>query len=115
MSHPFKQPLGNRVFFTLPEVEETTEGGIILSEDAMAERAAQMEKDGMRVIAIACGPDCEIVKVGDELLLDAHHVPVFSLNKKRYSCVYEHNIGSVLEPNTTFDTGAEPDEKDITA
>jgi co-chaperonin GroES (HSP10) len=94
---PIKTVEGSRVFFKLPEVKTVTDSGIHLPEEALAEQAAKMEEEGVRVYAHKVGPDCVFVKEGDQILLDNHHIPVFTLNGERYSCVYEHTIAAVIE------------------
>jgi hypothetical protein len=72
-------PTGNRVLFRAPErltssAGDTKIGDIVLPEGA-AERIMQAQSSPyIEVKVLSCGPDCQIVKPGDVVVVNRNHI-----------------------------------------
>jgi len=94
---PVKQVLGDRILIKLPEVKETTEGGIIKPDEVLAQEAVEMEEGGgFQAIATYVGNDCKYVKVGDIIEIDNAHLPVITVYDTRFAAIFEHNVICII-------------------
>lgn len=90
---PIRQVLGDRILIKLPEVKDTTDGGIIKPDEVIAQEAVEMEESGgFKAIATYVGDECKFVKAGDILEIDNAHLPVITVYNERYAAIYEHNV-----------------------
>ena len=89
--------LESRILVELPEVSDKTEGGIIKSEDMIAEEVAAIESVDYQAVASFVGPGCKVVKQGDWIEIDTGSVPILTLQGKKYGAIYEHNVVCVVE------------------
>lgn len=85
------QCIGDNIMFELPDVAETTEGGIIKPEEVIIEEAAKQE-DLEIVKIISVGVNVKSVKVGDSVFLSSPRVAIYTFEGKRYGGMKEYDI-----------------------
>lgn len=101
-------PFFDNILIKLPEVEETTEAGIIKDEATIAaELAAQQDASDGSVLVSAVGELVEKTNVGDTILIRNTRLPILEIHNKRYAVIREMDvIGRVEECDVCLDEEA---------
>ena len=86
-------PLKKKVLVAENKVEQTTESGIILE-------GTTSNRESKRGTVIAVGPQVELVKVGDVILLEWAKAQVVKIDDAQRVIIDEDNIVAVFEDGT---------------
>ena len=81
------------ILIELPEIKETTESGIIKSEEMMAAEY----KDSNVVKVLSVGEEVTVVKKGDRVMIKNTHVPIFEHEGKRYGGISEYDVFCIVK------------------
>lgn len=87
--------VGDNILITLPEVKETTEAGIIKTEDMLAAEIEDMDSQITSVVSV--GENVKAVKEGDRIIIRSHKVPIFIVNGVRFGGIKEYDIFCIVE------------------